>query len=291
MSRCALVSTSGELLASRHGAAIDAHRLVMRIGQAPVSSALRVHIGRRTSIRYIAGSFFAGWRKNNATMLHDILRELSVESSEVVIVVTTPYDAHGWREAVGCPQHISSFMSAHSGLAFRCLALHPLPSVNRDFHACVWPTNVQLSSGAVAISLLFGVFGCASVSLFGFANENASMPYHYWRDGSIHDGATAAEWYAKRKERALHDFDKEHWIMHSVLGDCSWTLRAERYHKLCQRSGSARTGLVDAAKRTCCETVWQYNSSRQWTRAAKPCRTTAADSGYSTNNTLVSFRY
>ena len=47
---CAVVGSSGALLDERHGSSIDGAEWVIRINSAPTPSALRAHVGRRTSV-------------------------------------------------------------------------------------------------------------------------------------------------------------------------------------------------------------------------------------------------
>ena len=231
--RCALVSTSGEMLAHRDGSAIDAHEFVMRLGQAPVDAMYAPHVGTRTSVRYIAGSFFLAIRHMNHSSMHSILDSMLASQSEVVWILV-PREVKPWHEQAGCPPLIADFMRQHAGLPYRC--------VMNSISECPWPSAIrQPSSGAVAISLLFGVYHCQTVQLFGFANTNLSMPYHYWRDGSSHDDATSAQWYASRAHSRTHYFEEEHVIMYNVLGNCSWTLRSDAYWRACENHFKAGT--------------------------------------------------
>ena len=247
--RCALVSTSGELLSKRQGPEIDATPLVMRLGQAPVGGEFAPHVGTKTSVRYLAGSFFQAFRHMNHTVLHETLDSMRAERSEVVWAVLAREFAP-WHEAVGCPHPIAVFMKHHPGLPYRCTQ-----SAAQEAQNCGWPGIRQPSSGVVGVSLLFGVFGCQSVSLYGFANEDTSMPYHYWRDGSHHDNATTATWYASRAKSRTHHFDREHRLMHDVVGGCSWELTRERYQEAC------RTRFADAAKATCSSNAAQPSTA------------------------------
>ena len=94
---CALVSTSGGLLAERHGRAIDAATIVARIGSAPLSKELEPHVGRRTTVRLIPTSFFttSSGRTNhshrigakmNHTHMHGVIADMEPDA-EVVFMV------------------------------------------------------------------------------------------------------------------------------------------------------------------------------------------------------------
>ena len=91
------------------------------------------------------------------------------------------------------------------------------------------------SGGAVALALLIEHFACSSVALYGFAGNNLSLPYHYWKDGSQSDGVSANKWYGIRYglHAQIHQFRREHMLMHHVLGNCSWTVNAERFRERC----------------------------------------------------------
>ena len=55
---CALVSSSGVLLESSNGKAIDRHRLVLRMGAAPAYIAYALHVGLSTDVRLVQLSHF-----------------------------------------------------------------------------------------------------------------------------------------------------------------------------------------------------------------------------------------
>ena len=243
--RCALVSTSGELLTKRDGGKIDQHQLVARLGQAPLGEARKPHVGSRTNVRFITGSFFKlnATRKVNVPALHAILDAMDPENSEVVFLVMKR-EYKSWPQLAGCPPPIPPFMRRHPGLPYRC-------TTSLDAVACNWPSALlPPSSGALAISVLFGLFRCKTIRLFGFANTDRSLPYHYWSDGSVHDGMTTAQWYQSRASLGLHKFDHEHRLMHDVLGGCSWVLRADRYRNACSTrfTGAAAAALSCAAR-------------------------------------------
>ena len=130
--RCALVSTSGELLTRRLGAEIDAHDFVLRLGQAPAGGEYAPFVGSRTSTRYIAGSVFQPFRHMNYSSMHATLDTMQAERSEAIFVVV-PREVAPWRERAGCPSQIVEFMKQHAGLPYRCVT-------NLDvLEECEWP--------------------------------------------------------------------------------------------------------------------------------------------------------
>ena len=110
---CSLVSTAGELLQQRDGAAIDSADIVVRMGQAPTSHQYAANVGGRTSLRFIKQSFFDTWRHQNKSEMHVQLRH---EASEIAYLLTRVHNLDGT-----CPLYVSAFHSIHAGLPLRCL--------------------------------------------------------------------------------------------------------------------------------------------------------------------------
>lgn len=83
----------------------------------------------------------------------------------------------------------------------------------------------KASGGLHAMEALFSRYGCSSVGLYGFNDpDTGRWPYHYWKDGSYHDGVTSSNFYRRKFEEDLlgHDFAAEHWFFFHVLGQASW---------------------------------------------------------------------
>ena len=225
---CALVSTSGDLLSRRDGAAIDKHRIVARIGQAPVID-YEEHVGSKTTIRFISPSFLERRRKVNITALRELFdaklpkRGITVSGGEKdlrwadrssgtwirptsigeVLFVSNAYTANQDNDEEDCPPAIDKFMAKHPTLRYRC--------IHFDEVLCKWAAKGEppATGGALAISVLFEQYDCEMVRLYGFANSNLDAPYHYWRDGSSHDQVSTRDWYKSRLKRKTHDFQKE----------------------------------------------------------------------------------
>lgn len=239
---CALVSTSGGLLAERHGRAIDAATIVARIGSAPLSKELERHVGRRTTVRLIPTSFFttSSGRTNhshrigakmNHTHMHGVIADMEPDAEVVFMVrLTDPaFAGTAWREkSGGCPTRVTEFMAQHPRTRVRC--------ISAKLSQCRWPFRVP-SGGFVALAVLFERYQCETVRLYGFANANASLPYHYWSEGSLHDGVSTRDWYGRRSK--VHNFTHEHLLMHDVLGRCSWHATATRYREYCRKQESS----------------------------------------------------
>ena len=263
MVRCALVSTSGELLASEQGHLIDTVPIVARIGQGPVTPELAKYVGSRSSVRIIAMAFLNSKRRGFVLQLeqmHRSLSELDAEGREVLWVGNGKDDL----QVTGCTRPVRDFMRSHPGLPFHCVSAKF--GVTRRANACFGATHERtprlLSTGALAVSFLFERYGCNSLMLFGFGESgNLSLPYHYWHDRSVHDGETSAEWYAKRAKMVIgrgankmygHDFVREHRVMYSMLGRCSWSLRREAYVQECVAASHAdHATRMASAERAC----------------------------------------
>lgn len=92
----------------------------------------------------------------------------------------------------------------------------------------------DLTSGLEAAVFAFQVLGCGTLTPFGFnTTENERAPYHYWRDGSVHDSQSGIAWYSSRKRmRGGHDFRREHHFLRSMTTP-SGVITQERYNQSC----------------------------------------------------------
>ena len=144
-----------------------------------------------------------------------------------VLFVSNAYTANQDNDEEDCPPAIDKFMVKHPTLRYRC--------IHFDEVLCKWAAKGEppATGGALAISVLFEQYDCEMVRLYGFANSNLDAPYHYWRDGSSHDQVSTRDWYKSRLKRKTHDFQKEHQIMHDLLGRCSWNITGNSYRKAC----------------------------------------------------------
>ena len=112
-------------------------------------------------------------------------------------------------------------------------------------------THRYPSSGVLAVQAMFDTLACTSVDLFGFDDpDGGSHPYHYWRDGSAHDGTSSKSFYRNklRQGSSFHDFEAEHAFLFHVLGNGSWSLDASAYGRECVYPASAPACAKGSAK-------------------------------------------
>ena len=89
-----------------------------------------------------------------------------------------------------------------------------VPKVQRDY-----------STGFRSMVYAWDKLKCDVLDLLGFnTTENLDSMYHYWRDGSRHDGVNSSAWYDSRKRMRIgkkyvylgHDFAREHQLMREI---------------------------------------------------------------------------
>jgi len=201
---CALVSSSGALLVHKHGRAIDRHRLVIRIGLSPVAS-FEGHVGSKTDVRFVQLSFFEAWRNMSTAKLRATLVGDRLSTPNASLTFTgTQHEI----QKLKLKQRATEFMQHElAGLPYS--ALMPTPMCNmtgcrvrgRDISKRRYP-----SSGTLVLQLMFDALTCTSVRLYGFDDpDHGRHPYHYWRDGSVHDGLSSVEFYRRKLARGPGD--------------------------------------------------------------------------------------
>ena len=166
-SSCAVVGSSGSLLAERHGAQIDEHEYVIRFNLAPTAG-YEAHVGAKTHLRFL-----------NTQAMGEVLGRC---------------DRAGWcaLNASCCPQDERVILNSNSASILSCYQSVCGSGVARkstglDSSAVV--THARRSSNTMS-----GTFGIAAalslckpsgrpVSVFGFtsaAEGAAAHPYHYY---------------------------------------------------------------------------------------------------------------
>ena len=230
---CALVSSSGALLANSHGAAIDTHRLVARIGASPTAG-FETYAGRRTSLRFVQLSFFEAKRNMSSSKLRHVLEWDRLTTPNLTVIFSgSAYEI----QRLKLKQLATRFMR-------RELPQQPFttttPLQRCNMAGCATGgrliTGRSPSSGVLALQSLFDDHQCAWVQLFGFDDpDHGSRPYHYWSDGSVHDGQSSQAFYRSklRQDVKAHDFEAEHWFLYNVLGKGSWRIDAAAYRREC----------------------------------------------------------
>ena len=230
---CALVSSSGALLANSHGATIDAHRLVARIGLSPTAG-YEAYAGRRTAVRFVQLSFFEAVRNMSPSKLRNVLELDRLTTPNLTVTFSgTAYEI----QRLKLKQLATKFMRRELPQQ-PFTTTTPLPRCNMA--GCEAGgrliTGRYPSSGVLALQSMFDHHQCAWVQLFGFDDpDHGSHPYHYWSDGSVHDGQSSQAFYGSklRQSSASHDFEAEHWFLYNVLGKGSWRIDAQAYQREC----------------------------------------------------------
>ena len=87
MRRCALVSSSGALLAAKQGSIIDEHELIARIGLSPTAR-FEAHVGSRTSVRFIQLSLFEAVRNMSQARLRAVLEHDRLTTPKLTVTFT-----------------------------------------------------------------------------------------------------------------------------------------------------------------------------------------------------------
>eukprot|EP00962_Isochrysis_galbana_P042838 scaffold16099_cov117-Isochrysis_galbana.AAC.5 len=106
---------------------------------------------------------------------------------------------------------------------FPCLPISACRVMDR------WVHSAWISSGISAVFAALDDWSkrglpwwpwCESLRLYGFEEPGNSTLYHYWYDGSTHDGHKAAEWYNRQLRSGVlkHNFRREHELMRGKLG-------------------------------------------------------------------------
>ena len=229
---CALVSTSGALLERRQGVEIDDARHVIRIGSAPVTPSLAPFVGGRTTVRYVKQAVFLNGQTTriNHTLLHDVFLQMAAaaERSEI-------WYSQG--SAGVCNTRGLARVHYDRGLGRLPLRCVPTKCACAPKDREIMGLTRKASSGLLGLALAFRLLPeCDVVRLWGFGNENESLPYHYWRDGSELDAQSTAAQYRLAAQNHGHDFRGEHAYVHRVLGGGTWAVGRDAFEGACGRA-------------------------------------------------------
>ena len=229
---CALVSTSGALLERRQGVEIDDARHVIRLGSAPVTPSLAPFVGGRTTVRYVKQAVFLNGQTTriNHTLLHDVFLQMAAaaERSEI-------WYSQG--SAGVCNTRGLARVHYDRGLGRLPLRCVPTKCACAPKDREIMGLTRKASSGLLGLALAFRLLPeCDVVRLWGFGNENESLPYHYWRDGSELDAQSTADQYRLATQNHGHDFRGEHAYVHRVLGGGTWAVRRDAFEGACGRA-------------------------------------------------------
>lgn len=171
--RCALVSSSGEMLAGRLGPDIEAHDVVVRFNAAPTEGLGR-HVGNRTDVRLVS----------------------SPEASELVLSqqLVTP--------AVLLRQRAMEVVDAYVANGTVPIIVPECPEVEDRV------AGSDPSTGFLGV--LFFAHACSSVDLYGFIVRDLDAPYHYYGDLSR---SQRAHFQSREQSEAGHKYIMERSII------------------------------------------------------------------------------
>ncbi len=187
---CAIVSTAGGLLTKQEGYLVDANDVVIRTGTAPTSG-FQPYVGNRTDYRVMSSAFLQSYRHINVTKLKKQL------GRETIVYVNG-----------NCNRADRVLNRRKKGV---CFVPAPCTYLHDNYRR-------QYSTGLFAFLYAFQKVKCTSLVMFGFNTTlNEAYRYHYWTDGSVHDGKSARSWY-KSRERSGHEFGAEHQFFAMVTG-------------------------------------------------------------------------
>lgn len=207
--RCALVSSSGELLAERLGPEIEAHDVVVRFNAAPTAGFAHC-VGNRTDARLVA----------------------SPEASELVL-----------SERLVSPIVFLRHRSMESVDAFAAGDTVPIivpecPQVAEKL------ANSDPSTGLLGI--LFFAHACSSVDLYGFNVRDLDAPYHYYGNLTL---TQRVHFKSREVIEGAHKYMLERTIIEDYTTQGSGNVRHVRVDALRRLCSFPRPAVDNAAAR------------------------------------------
>ena len=203
---CALVGSSGQLLARKRGDEIDGHDIVLRINQAPTNGTCGEYTGTKTTVRFLNGR----WTYKYAHV--DRTPYLPLEKDSILVVSrSSGKDYH---------RLFSKLRTIRPDVKLRMLSRRVIKTAAEMLKAYRGQARGQLgvsfrggntpSSGLVALVFAFNV--CSRVSIYGFGLlgkfdrvKNNKKFYHYF-----------AHMLGQRAMDEVHSFDAELSLMASL---------------------------------------------------------------------------
>ena len=181
---CAVVGNSPLVLQQNAGPSIDRHDVVIRFNFAPTRGFER-HVGTKTSVRFMGKTWVwskeAGDRGPEPILIHRynqkgyFLEDLRLNLGYNIATLDHPFTLHGF----GMGRRVQSVLS--KGGMFDDAELQSLHRF-----AAMKDEKAPVSSGFSG--LLFAMYACSHVSLYGFDVEG-THPGHYYND--TRDGVVA----------------------------------------------------------------------------------------------------
>ncbi|NXE46433.1 SIA7D sialyltransferase, partial [Casuarius casuarius] len=205
--RCALVSSSGQMLGSRLGRAIDGEECVLRMNHAPTGG-YEEDVGARSTVRVVSH-----------TSVPLLLRDQPYffeRSRETVYVVWGPAKKMSREKAGPTYRALLKVVEKYPGLQIYTLTEQKMAYCDDLFQNETGKNRMKsgsfLSTGWFTMILAMEL--CEQVSVFGMVNDNycreknhSSVPYHYFEKGRLDECKTYLA--HERAPRAGHRFITE----------------------------------------------------------------------------------
>ncbi|XRB01507.1 sialyltransferase [Pycnococcus provasolii] len=237
---CAVVGSSGHLLNSSLGGAIDSHPVVLRINQAPTNPKFRRHVGMKTTFRLINTRWT---NKYGDTRFLDGTKEglgptgqgLPLEEDLTLVVTRAKpkrFDEMVQYMRLARPDVNVLYLSSRVVTqARRLLVSYRTRLASKGFGPYFGGSTP--SSGFVGLYMLMNM--CERVTVYGFgldADDGRAQEYHYFHLFS--DGAE------KNRMNPTHSFDVEDILMRalaesSMVKRCIFLQGMRKHNKNCGR--------------------------------------------------------
>ncbi|NXG34721.1 SIA7D sialyltransferase, partial [Dromaius novaehollandiae] len=205
--RCALVSSSGQMLGSRLGRAIDGEECVLRMNHAPTGG-YEEDVGSRSTVRMVSH-----------TSVPLLLRDQPYffeRSRETVYVIWGPTKKMSREKAGPTYQALLKVVEKYPSLQIYTLTEQKMAYCDDLFQNETGKNRMKsgsfLSTGWFTMILAMEL--CEQVLVFGMVNDNycreknhSSVPYHYFEKGRLDECKTYLA--HERAPRAGHRFITE----------------------------------------------------------------------------------
>lgn len=187
--KCAVVGSSSNLLASRHGEAIDRHDVVLRINLAPTRG-LEVDVGRRTT-HYLVTHWILDLVLDGEDCGRGNLdgRLLSLANGAYWLVLYRPHD-DSYPMRLLMPQVRKLAGSSHPVPRDRSRLVHPEFTV----HVEDWKMGAERSPSTGLVGIMLALHVCDEVDVYGFGPDaGGRRGFYYKQDVHVEHGPDMEE--------------------------------------------------------------------------------------------------
>uniref|UniRef100_A0A8B9PSJ4 alpha-N-acetylneuraminyl-2,3-beta-galactosyl-1,3-N-acetylgalactosaminide6-alpha-sialyltransferase n=1 Tax=Apteryx owenii TaxID=8824 RepID=A0A8B9PSJ4_APTOW len=205
--RCALVSSSGQMLGSRLGKAIDGEECVLRMNHAPTRG-YEEDVGVRSTIRVVSHTSVPLLLRNQPYFFK--------QSQETVYIIWGPTKKMSREKAGPTYRALLKVMEKYPSLQIYTLTEQKMAYCDDVFQNETGKNRMKsgsfLSTGWFTMILAMEL--CEQILVFGMVNDNycreknhSSVPYHYFEKGRLDECKTYLA--HERAPRAGHRFITE----------------------------------------------------------------------------------